>query len=89
MSIEPKPEGATTVFVLGVLGLILCAPLGIAAWVMGNSYANRCRALSVEPETLGVAGRILGIISTCLLGLGLAIWALMMCAGIFGAIAVH
>lgn len=89
MSMGPRPEGATTVFVLGVLSLILCAPLGIVAWIQGNSYLSRCRSVSVEPEALGVAGRILGIIATCLLSLGLAMWALVMCAGITASTLGH
>ena len=73
MSMEPKPEGAVTVFVLGLLGLLLCQILGIAAWVMGNTYMAKCREMSVEPEGLAVAGRILGIIATCLMILGIVI----------------
>ena len=87
MSMQPKPEGAVVVFVLGLLGLLVCAPLGIAAWVMGNSYMSKCRAMSAEPEGLAVAGRILGIIATCLMILGVVIWGLVICAGVAGAAA--
>ena len=32
MSMDQRyPEGATTILVLGILGLVICAPLGIAA----------------------------------------------------------
>ena len=85
MSIDQKPEGATTVFVLGLLGVLLCAPLGIAAWVMGNSYVEKCRALGVEPDGLAVAGRIMGMIVTGLMVLGVVIGLLMVCAGVFFA----
>lgn len=81
MSMEPKPEGAVAVFVLGLLGLLLCQVLGIFAWVMGNSYMAKCQAMSVEPEGLAVAGRILGIIATCLLILGIVIGIVVICAG--------
>ena len=81
MSMEPKPEGAVTVFVLGLLGLLLCQILGIAAWIMGNTYMAKCREMSVEPEGLAVAGRILGIIATCLLILSIVIGILVFCAG--------
>ena len=83
MSIDQKPEGATTVFVLGLLGIILCAPLGVAAWVMGNSYVAKCRALGVEPDGLAVAGRIMGMIVTGLMILGFILGLLLLCAGIF------
>jgi hypothetical protein len=78
---EPKPEGAVTVFVLGLLGLLICAPLGIAAWIMGNSYMAKCRAMLVQPEGLAVAGRILGMIATCLMILAVVIWVIVICAG--------
>ena len=87
MSMEQKPEGAVTVFVLGLLGLVVCGPLGIAAWIMGNSYVEKCRAMSVEPEGLGVAGRILGIIVTCLMILGVVIGGLIVCGGLVGGAA--
>ncbi len=64
-----KPEGGTAVFVLGLLGLLLCPILGIVAWVMGNTYMGKCRAMSVAPEGIAVAGRILGIISTVLIAI--------------------
>ena len=83
MSIDQKPEGATTVFVLGLLGVLLCAPLGIAAWVMGNSYVAKCRAVGVEPDGLAVAGRIMGMIVAGLMILGVIVGILMLCAGIF------
>jgi hypothetical protein len=79
---QPKPEGASTVFVLGLLGLLLgCFPLGIVAWIYGNSYMNQCRAMGVEPEGLAAAGRIMGIIATVILILslvmGIAVFVLM------------
>lgn len=62
------PQG-TTVLVLGILSLVVCAPLGIVAIIMGNtalkeidaspgSYSNR--------QTVQI-GRILGIVGTVLL----------------------
>lgn len=66
---------ATTVLVLGILSLVVCGVLGPFAWVMGN------RALAQIDASYGTAhpiggresvniGRILGIISTVLLVLG-------------------
>jgi hypothetical protein len=48
---------------------------------MGNSYMAKCQGMSVEPEGLAVAGRILGIIGTCLMILVIAIYAVIICAG--------
>jgi len=61
---EQKPEGATTVFVLGLIGLLVCQILGIVAWILGNNYLKKCRQMNVQPEGMAVAGRILGIIAT-------------------------
>ena len=33
-----KPEGGVAIFVLGLLGMLLCQVLGIIAWVQGNTY---------------------------------------------------
>ena len=81
MSMEQKPEGAVIVFVMGLLGLLLCPILAPVAWIMGNSYMAKCQAMAVEPEGLAVAGRILGIIGTCLLILAIVIWVVIICAG--------
>ena len=70
---ENKPEGGTVVFVLGLLGLLMCQVLGIVAWIMGNTYMAKCREMNVAPEGIAVAGRILGIISTCFLAISLFI----------------
>lgn len=78
MSSQNKPEGAVVVFVLGLLGLLLCQILGIVAWVQGNAYLSRCRQLGVEPDGLAVAGRILGIIATVLLLVGVVAGLLML-----------
>jgi len=56
MAPQQKPEGATTIFVLGLLGLLVCALLGIFAWIQGNDYLKRCQAMGVEPDGLAVAG---------------------------------
>ena len=75
-------QNATTIFVLGLLGILVCGPLGIFAWVQGNDYMNACRRLGVEPDGLAVAGRILGMIATILMILGVCMFLLVMCAGI-------
>ena len=49
---------------------------------MGNSYMAKCRAMSVEPEGLAVAGRILGMIATGLMILWVVGVALLVCSGV-------
>lgn len=87
MSEAQKPEGAGTILVLGILGFVLCAPLGILAWLQGNSYLEKCRAAGVEPEGSAVAGRICGIIVTLLMIAGILIGGLMLVLGIGAGIA--
>lgn len=69
----PEASQATTILVLGIIGLILCQLLGPVAWVMGNNELKAIDAGRRPPENRGNAnaGRILGIIATVLLGLGI------------------
>lgn len=74
----PKHPQATTVLILGILGVVLCGVLAPFAWVMGNKAIAEIRA---SPGTYGGesevnAGRILGIIGTVLLALGLIVIAI-------------
>ncbi len=87
MSTGGKPEGATTIFVLGLRGLVICAPLGIFAWIQGNAYLANCRRAGVEPEGLGVAGRVMGMIASILMGAGVVLWLLVMCLALGAGVA--
>jgi hypothetical protein len=73
---------ATTILVLGILSIVLCQPLGIAALIMGN---NSLRTYSQNPERYSEgslssvkAGRICGIIGICLMVLA----AILLIAGV-------
>ena len=64
------PKGIT-ILVLGILSLVCCSPLGIAAFVMGN---NALKEIDAQPGRYGnrqivQIGRILGIIGMVLLAL--------------------
>lgn len=67
----PESSQATTVLVLGIIGIVLCQILGPIAWVMGNNELAAIDAGRRAPENRGTAnaGRILGIIGTVLLAL--------------------
>lgn len=81
----PKPEGAAAVFVLGLLGILMCGLLGIFAWTQGNDYLGRCRAMGVQPEGIAEAGRIMGIVATIIFLVQVAAMLLgimLFCAGI-------
>ena len=72
------PKG-TTILILGILSLVCCSPLGIAAFVMGN---NALKEIDAQPGRYGnrqlvQIGRILGIIGMVFLVLTL-IWFLFL-----------
>lgn len=75
----PDHPQATTVLVLGILGLALCQILGPFAWSMGNRVlreidASGGRLGSREQANIG---RILGIVSTVLLIAGVGFFVLV------------
>ena len=77
------PKGMT-ILILGILSLVCCSPLGIAAWVMGN---KTLKEIDAEPgrysnRQIVQIGRILGIIGTVLLVLSI-LWLVF-----FGGLAV-
>lgn len=73
---------ATTILVLGILGLVCCGPLGIVAWVMGNNEIQAIDAGRRDPANRGTAnaGRIVGIVATVLLAIGI-VWLVLFIAG--------
>lgn len=84
----PEQSQATLALVLGIIGLVACQILGPVAWVIGN---NEIRAIDEgrrPPENRGNAnaGKILGIISTVLLALGLFIIIALVVIGLGAAV---
>ena len=79
----PENSQATTILVLGILGLICCGPLGIVAWVMGNNELQAIDAGRRDPNNRGTAnaGRIIGMIAV-------GLWALFTLLGLLGAVTI-
>lgn len=73
----PEASQATLALVLGILSLVLCQPLGPFAWWVGQTELNAIDAGRRPPENRQTAnaGRILGIVGTVLLALGIAFLA--------------
>lgn len=71
----PEQSQATTALVLGILGLVLCQILAPFAWYIGNQEVNAIDAGRRPPENRGTAnaGRILGIIGTVLIVIGIIV----------------
>ena len=59
----------TMILVLGLLGILVCAPLAIAAWVMGSGDLKKIKAGQMDPEGESSTriGYILGIVGTVLM----------------------
>ena len=68
-----QPHRGTVILVLGILSLVICGPLGIVAWLLGSSDLKLMDAGQMDPtgRDLTQAGRVCGIIGTCILALSL------------------
>jgi hypothetical protein len=86
-----KPHRGTLILVLGILGLVVCGPLAIAAWVMGAGDLKEMNAGTMDPSGRGStqAGKICGIIGTILLVVTLIIVAIFFMFGFAAALAQH
>lgn len=75
---------ATTVLILGILGIVCCGLLAPVAWFMGTKELEEIAAgrSPAAGEGLAKAGKIMGIIGTVLLVLGV-IWMVF-----FGGMAI-
>jgi len=84
-----KPHRGVLILVLGILGLIMCQPLGIVAWIMGNGDLKAIAAGAMDPagKDMTNIGRILGIIASVLLALGIVFCILFFIVGIGAAAA--
>lgn len=71
----PNHPQAITVLVLGILGLVVCGILGPFAWIMGNRVVREIDASrgAVGGRTEANVGRILGIIASVLLVVGVVL----------------
>lgn len=86
-----KPHRGTLILVLGILGLVVCGPLGIVAWIMGSGDLKEMDAGTMDPAGRGTtqAGKICGIIATILMVLGAVLFAMFMLFGFAAAVAQH
>lgn len=84
----PKHPQAVTVLVLGILGIVVCGLVGPFAWSMGNRVE---REMAAAPgrwsgSTEVTVGKVLGIVATALLGLGLLVVVLFIGGGVLAGI---
>ena len=86
-----KPHRGTLILVLGILGLVICAPLGIAAWIMGSGDLKQMDAGTMDPSGRGntQAGKICGIIGTILMIIGVIVFGILFTIGFAAALTQH
>ncbi len=74
-----QPHRGTMILVFGILGLLVCLPFGIIAWVMGNADLKAMDTGTMDPEgrSLTQVGKILGIVATLLTVLAFIVGFLM------------
>jgi hypothetical protein len=79
------PSRGSTVLVLGILSIVLCAFMGPIAWSMGSEELRRIDMGHASPlgRSAATAGRICGIIASALLMLfgGLFVLGMMVAIG--------
>jgi uncharacterized membrane protein YjgN (DUF898 family) len=85
----PNHPQAITVLVLGILGLVVCGILGPFAWVMGNRVVREIDASggTVGGRSEANIGRILGIVATVLLVVGVVLFVGMFALFAVGGVA--
>ena len=49
-----KPHRGTLILVLGILGLIICGPLAIVAWLLGSGDLKAMDAGTMDPDRKSV-----------------------------------
>ncbi|MBS1121631.1 MAG: hypothetical protein H6Q90_3859 [Deltaproteobacteria bacterium] len=80
------PSRSGTILTLGILSLVVCGIMGPIAWAMGNEELRRIDSGTTEPGQRGsvVAGRICGIIATCLM-----IFSALLIVFVFATVSSH
>jgi hypothetical protein len=86
-----KPHRGTMILVFGILGLVICGPLGIAAWIMGGNDLKEMDAGTMDPAGRGntQAGKICGIIATILFIISIIVVAIVFMFGFAAALMHH
>lgn len=75
MPVRPTHREATTVLVLGIVAIAVCGVVGPVAWVMGNRVVREIDASggALGGRSEAQVGRVLGIVTTAFLLLGLLV----------------
>lgn len=82
--VPPKHPQATTAMVLGILGIAVCGVLAPIAWVIGGKAVKEIDAnpTAYSGRSEANAGRIMGIVGSCLIILGIVAFVVIMAVSI-------
>ena len=82
-----KPHRGTLILVLGILSLVVCQPIGIAAWIMGSNDMKEMDAGTMDPSGRGQTqgGKICGMIAVILMIVSILGVGLLVMLGAIGA----
>ena len=71
-----RPHRGAVILAFGILGFLVCALLGVAAWVMADNDLREMERGYMDPSgyDLTRTGRILGMVSTALLAVSLVVF---------------
>jgi uncharacterized membrane protein YjgN (DUF898 family) len=71
----PEHPQATLVLILGIVGLVACQLVSPFAWVIGNRVVREIEASNgqIGGRSMALAGKICGIIGTCIIGFTLLV----------------
>ncbi len=88
MGYAPDHPKATTVLVLGILGLVLCGILAPFAWVMGKKTLDEIDSSngSVGGRGAANAGYILGIVGTVILAVSVLVVIFAISIAVLGTV---
>lgn len=80
----PESSQASTALVVSIVGLVCCQVLGIVAWIMANSELKAIQEGRRNPANEGTAtaARIIGIVTTVLLAIGIVFLIVALFAGL-------
>lgn len=87
-SVPLQPHRGVLILVFGILGLVVCFPFGIAAWIMGSGDLRAMRAGRMDPTGEGMtqAGYIIGIVATIMALLAVVVGLIIITFGILASI---
>lgn len=74
--------GGTGALVVAVIAWVLCGILHPIAWAMAASHERECRAQGIEPSGATKAAKILGIIGTVFLAMGILLIVVFLFLGV-------